>query len=200
MSVRPNFYLETKWNSSRWAWPDLVNDAGLQVHEESPGDVLACPSGWEESREGVVVLAWAVVVHHHPVRTDPVLQTVQLPGINIVTWCDIILTIFKFQINVLETKISNKKTYKLHTKIVFSSLSIRITNVFQAIWRVSDGPLTSRRYPSDSPPDRRGCWWLPSLCWSTGGTGLTLWTCQWYKLLHQQQTTLRRIFNYLLMN
>ena len=95
MSVRPNFYLETKWNSSRWAWPDLVNDAGLQVHEESPGDVLACPSGWEESREGVVVLAWAVVVHHHPVRTDTVLQTVQLPGINIVTWCDIILTIFK---------------------------------------------------------------------------------------------------------
>ena len=30
----------------------LVDDAGLQVHEESPGDVFACACGGEEGGEG----------------------------------------------------------------------------------------------------------------------------------------------------
>ena len=58
----------------------LVDDAGLQVHEESPGDVFARAGGGEEGWEGVIELPGAVVLHHHPVRPYPVLQAVQLPA------------------------------------------------------------------------------------------------------------------------
>ena len=59
--------------------PHLVHHGGLQVHKDTPGDVL--PSGrlGEESVERVVSNPHRVVVRHGAVRVDPVLQAVQLP-------------------------------------------------------------------------------------------------------------------------
>ena len=58
----------------------LINDAGLEVHEDRPGHVLAGPRLREEGVEAVVRDAERVVRGHHAVGVDPVLQAVQLPG------------------------------------------------------------------------------------------------------------------------
>ena len=60
--------------------PDLVDDGGLEVHEDGPGHVLAGPRLREEGVEAVVRDAERVVRGHHAVGVDPVLQAVQLPG------------------------------------------------------------------------------------------------------------------------
>ena len=58
----------------------LIDDGWLQVHEDSPGDVLASGRLGEEGVERVVSNPHRVVVRHGAVRVNPVLQTVQLPG------------------------------------------------------------------------------------------------------------------------
>merc|ERR1719412_1048009 len=56
----------------------LVNDGGLEVHEDGPGHVLAAPSLGEEGLEGVV--SEGLVGGHAAVGLDAVLQAVQLPA------------------------------------------------------------------------------------------------------------------------
>ena len=58
--------------------PDLVDDGGLEVHEDGPGHVLAAPGLGEEGLEGVV--SEGLVRGHAAVGLDAVLQAVQLPA------------------------------------------------------------------------------------------------------------------------
>ena len=55
----------------------LVNDSGLEVHENSPRHVLAGPSLGEEGLEGVI--AEGLVAGHAAIRLDAVLEAVELP-------------------------------------------------------------------------------------------------------------------------
>ena len=56
----------------------LVNDGGLEVHEHSPGHVLARPSLGKEGLEGVI--AKGLVAGHAAIRLDAVLKAVELPA------------------------------------------------------------------------------------------------------------------------
>ena len=56
----------------------LVDDGGLQVDEDRPGDVFAGPGLAEECGEGVV--PESLVAGHVAIRLDAVLQTVELPA------------------------------------------------------------------------------------------------------------------------
>ena len=68
----------------------LVDDTGLQVHEDRPGDVFAGPGLGEESVEAVVRHTQRGVGRHQTVRVDPVLQAVQFPAVLV---CQLQLTI-----------------------------------------------------------------------------------------------------------
>ena len=58
-----------------------ITDYGrLQVHEHSPGDVLARPGLAEKGIEGVVPATKGLVRGHLAVWLDTVLQTVELPA------------------------------------------------------------------------------------------------------------------------
>ena len=59
--------------------PHLVNDGGLEVHEDCPGHVLASPRLGEEGVEAVVAPSDGLVGRHLSVRLNPMLQAVQLP-------------------------------------------------------------------------------------------------------------------------
>ena len=50
--------------------PDLVDDGGLEVHEDGPGHVLAGPGLREEGVEAVVAAAGRLVGGHGAVRLD----------------------------------------------------------------------------------------------------------------------------------
>ena len=50
--------------------PDLVDDGGLEVHEDGPGHVLAGPRLREEGVEAVVAAAGRLVGGHGAVRLD----------------------------------------------------------------------------------------------------------------------------------
>ena len=58
----------------------LVDDGGLQVHEDGPGDVLPGPGLVEEGGVGVVPAAHRLVAGHGAIRLDAVLQAVELPA------------------------------------------------------------------------------------------------------------------------
>ena len=81
------------------AQPDLVDDGGLQVHEDGPGNVLPgagllnkkkhkkfysfqnnLQPTREESVEGIISSAHSLVARHLAIRLDPVLQAVELPA------------------------------------------------------------------------------------------------------------------------
>ena len=56
----------------------LVNDGGLEVHEDGPGHVLAGPSLGEEGLEGII--SEGLVAGHAAIGLDAVLEAVQLPA------------------------------------------------------------------------------------------------------------------------
>jgi hypothetical protein len=58
----------------------LINNRRLQVHKDSPWDMFAGASLGEEGVEGVIRHSQGVIVRHHTVRVDPMLQAVKLPG------------------------------------------------------------------------------------------------------------------------
>merc|ERR550525_565639 len=58
----------------------LVDDGGLQVHKDSPGDVLASTGLGEEGVEAVISSPNSLVRWHAAIRLDPVLQAVELPA------------------------------------------------------------------------------------------------------------------------
>ena len=62
------------------AGPDLVDDCRLQVHKDSPGDVLASTGFGEEGREAVVNRLAGVAHGQLAVGLDAVLHAVQLPA------------------------------------------------------------------------------------------------------------------------
>merc|ERR1712018_226074 len=62
------------------AGADLVDDGGLQIHEDGPRDVLAGASLGEEGVEGVITAPDGLVRGHLAIRLDTVLQAVQLPA------------------------------------------------------------------------------------------------------------------------
>ena len=59
---------------------DLIDDGGLQVDEDSAGDVLAGAGLGEEGVEGIVATADGLVRRHLAVRLNAVLQAEQLPA------------------------------------------------------------------------------------------------------------------------
>jgi len=59
---------------------DFVDHGGLEVDEDSPGDVLARPGLAEESVERVVTTADGFVRRHLAVRLDAMFQAVKLPA------------------------------------------------------------------------------------------------------------------------
>ena len=59
---------------------DLIDDGGLEIQEDSPGDVLASSSLAEEGVEGVVSASDGLVRGHLTVGLDAVLQAVELPA------------------------------------------------------------------------------------------------------------------------
>lgn len=58
----------------------LTNNSRFQVHEHSPGHMLARAGLTEERVEGVVSSAQGLVRGHLAVRLDAMLQAVQLPA------------------------------------------------------------------------------------------------------------------------
>ena len=58
----------------------LVDDGGLEVDKDGPGDVLAGAGLGEEGVEGVVAGADGLVAGHLAVGLDAVLQAVELPA------------------------------------------------------------------------------------------------------------------------
>merc|ERR1719220_1666494 len=60
--------------------PDLVNDGGLEVDKDGPGDVLAGAGLAEKGVEGVVASADGLVGRHLAIWLDAVLEAVQLPA------------------------------------------------------------------------------------------------------------------------
>ena len=58
---------------------DLIDDGGLEIEEDSAGDVLASTSLGEEGVEGVVTTSDGLVGWHLSVRLDTVFQAVKLP-------------------------------------------------------------------------------------------------------------------------
>jgi len=58
----------------------LTDHSGLQVHEDSSGDVLPIAGLAEEGGEGVVVAPPRLFAGHLAVGLDAVLQAVQLPA------------------------------------------------------------------------------------------------------------------------
>ena len=70
----PTFRSQHSCNNS------LTYNSGFQVHEDSPGDVLAGAGLGEEGVEGIVPTADTLITGHLTIRLDPVLQAVQLPA------------------------------------------------------------------------------------------------------------------------
>ena len=59
----------------------LTNHSWLQVHKDSPGDMLSRPGLTEEGVEGVIPFnSNGGVRWHLPIRLDPMLQAVELPA------------------------------------------------------------------------------------------------------------------------
>ena len=58
----------------------LTNDGGLQVHENSSGNVLPSSSLTEKGVEGVITSTDDLVAGHLSVRLDAMLQAVKLPA------------------------------------------------------------------------------------------------------------------------
>ena len=61
-------------------WSVLTDYGGLQIDEDSPGDVLAGAGLAKEGVEGVITASNGLVTGHLAIRLDPVLQAVQLPA------------------------------------------------------------------------------------------------------------------------
>jgi len=59
---------------------DLINDSGLEINKDSPGNVLAAASFGEEGVEGIVMSSNSLVRWHLSIRLDSVLKTVELPA------------------------------------------------------------------------------------------------------------------------
>jgi len=59
---------------------DLVTNAGLQVDENSSGNMLASTSLGEKGVEGIIAATNSLVGRHLAVRLDAVLQAVKLPA------------------------------------------------------------------------------------------------------------------------
>merc|ERR1719357_1228183 len=57
----------------------LINDGGLQVHKDGPGNVLPRPSLAEEGVEGVISPANRLVRGHLSVWLDSMLQAIKFP-------------------------------------------------------------------------------------------------------------------------
>jgi len=62
------------------AGADFVNDSGLQVNEDSAGDVLASASLGEEGVEGIITTANRFVRRHLAIRLNAMFQAVELPA------------------------------------------------------------------------------------------------------------------------
>ena len=60
--------------------PDLVDDGGLKIEEDAPGDVLASTSLGKEGVESVVATTDGLVGGHLAVRLDAVLEAEELPA------------------------------------------------------------------------------------------------------------------------
>jgi hypothetical protein len=56
---------------------DLINDSGLQVNKDSPGDMLATASLGKEGVEGVIGCADSLVRRHLAIRLDAVLKAAE---------------------------------------------------------------------------------------------------------------------------
>ena len=59
---------------------DLINDGGLKIQEDGPGDVLASSGLTEKGVEGVISTSDGLVRGHLTVWLDTVLQAVELPA------------------------------------------------------------------------------------------------------------------------
>ena len=60
--------------------PHFINNSGLQVEEDSTGNVLASSSLAEEGVESVITHPYSFIRRHLTIRLDTVLQTVQFPA------------------------------------------------------------------------------------------------------------------------
>ena len=58
---------------------NLVNDGGLEIDENTSGDVLSCSGLREEGVEGIITSSDGLVRGHLSVRLDSVLKAVELP-------------------------------------------------------------------------------------------------------------------------
>ena len=76
--------IKAKYPATNSWWRDarriLTDYSRLQVHEHSPGDVLARPGLAEKGVEGVVPATNGLIRGHPAVWLDTVLQTVELPA------------------------------------------------------------------------------------------------------------------------
>ena len=59
---------------------DLIDDGGLEIQKDSPGDVFSSSSLTEEGVEGVVSTSDGLVRRHLTVWLDTVLQAVEFPA------------------------------------------------------------------------------------------------------------------------
>ena len=59
---------------------DLIDDGGLQIDEDGPGDVFASTSLGEEGVESIITTTDGLIGGHLTIRLDTVLQAVQLPA------------------------------------------------------------------------------------------------------------------------
>jgi hypothetical protein len=59
---------------------DLIDDGGLEINEDSAGDVLASAGLGEEGVERVITIADGLVRRHLAIRLDTVLEAVELPA------------------------------------------------------------------------------------------------------------------------
>ena len=60
--------------------PHFINDGGLQVEEDSTGNVLSSSSLAEEGVEGIIATSDGLVRGHLTIRLDTVLETVEFPA------------------------------------------------------------------------------------------------------------------------
>ena len=59
---------------------DLINDCGLKIQEDGPGDVLSSSGLTEEGVESIITVANGLVRGHLTIGLDTVLQAVELPA------------------------------------------------------------------------------------------------------------------------
>ena len=59
---------------------DLINDGGLEIEEDTSGDVLSCSGLGEEGVEGIITATNGLVRGHLAIGLDSVLETEQLPA------------------------------------------------------------------------------------------------------------------------